>query len=475
MKKKIEKQIQEEIRRRVLAQDEMIRQRRELEMDREANREALAAMTSLSRQNVDQIARQVRDAFSQKNRRKKRLILIIIIVPLIFLGYMILNLSDSSQNTPQPELNQVSQPDLSRKIDFEESFSDNRNQWPIGETYEFKREFQKSRYLYTHGRLNFCSWDQIPVKLPQNYEIELTSVWLKGKYDEYGFMLIDAAKTNTFYNFQINADGSARVSTMVDNQWGDTTDWIEDKVYQGDGETANTQRLKVKNGEYEYLVNGTSVNRGKLNKAGQIGYIAVRNCGEQTVAFDHLKISSVDHANIKTLLMEESFDTPDAGWTPKNKMITHCYFKNDQFNYSTNRKDTCYLITIDLPLADNFEVRLKSIWKKGEQADYGLVLAQNVTNFLAYQLNNTGYAQYAWYSDGKYNIESEFVKSGQPGNGKISNIHRVRVEKGRFRYFINDKPAASGAMPALEIKKIGLRVCGRQTVAFDDLTVKYIQ
>ncbi len=69
MNKKIEKQIQEEIRRRVLKHDEATRQRQELEMDREANREALAEMTSLSRQNVDQLAKQVRDEFAKKKRR----------------------------------------------------------------------------------------------------------------------------------------------------------------------------------------------------------------------------------------------------------------------------------------------------------------------------------------------------------------------------------------------------------------------
>jgi len=66
------------------------------------------------------------------------------------------------------------------------------------------------------------------------------------------------------------------------------------------------------------------------------------------------------------------------------------------------------------------------------------------------------------------------VKCGNPGDGEIANIHRVRVEKKRFKYYVNDKLAASRLMPDMVIKKIGLRVCGRQTVAFDNLMVKSI-
>ena len=97
MKKKIEKQIQEEIRRRVLDQDEAIRQRQELEMDREANREALAEMTSLSRQNIDQIAKQVRDEFAKKRGRKKKLIFFGAIILFITVRYIFFSGPDASR------------------------------------------------------------------------------------------------------------------------------------------------------------------------------------------------------------------------------------------------------------------------------------------------------------------------------------------------------------------------------------------
>ncbi len=467
MKKKAEKQIQEEIRRRVLKHDDAIRQQQELEIDREANREALAEMTSLSRQNVDQIAKQVRDEFAKKRGRKKKFIIFGAIIFFIVIRNMFFSDSDNSRKH-RPESNQA------RNINFVESFNNNNNKWPVGESYEFKRKFQDGRYIYANGNQGYCSWDHIPVKLPPDYEIELTSTWIKGKYSEYGFMLISAVKKNSFHDFQINGDGSARVSTMVNNKWVTPAVWIEDKAHQGDDKTPNTQRLKVKKGQYEYLVNDVLVDRGQLNKNESIAYIAVRNCGVQTVAFDHLKILSVDDANWAETLMDESFDTPDAGWTPKNKLTTHRYFENDMFYYRTNKKATCFFTVINMPLSDNFEVQLKSIWKKGEQNGYGLVLADNFTNYLAYQLQNTGHAHYVWYSVDKYKEQSGFVKCGHPGDGEIANIHRVRVEKRHFKYYVNDKLAASGPMPAMEIKKIGLRVCGRQTVAFDDLTVKSI-
>jgi len=467
MNKKTEKQILEEIRRRVLKHDEAIRQKQELEMDREANREALAEMTSLSRQNVDQIAKQVRDEFAKKKSRKKKFIIFGAIILFIAIRNMIFS-SPEDSNKNRPELKQV------RNINFVESFTNNKNNWPTGENYEIKRDFQDGRYIYANNNKGFCSWDRIPVKLPATYEIKLTSVWLKGQYDEYGFMLIDAAQKTSSYSFQINADGSARVGTMVNGEWTGRSNWIEDIAQQGDGRTANIQRLKVKKGAYEYFVNDVSVASGQLNKTGTFGSIAVRNCGVQTVAFDHLKILSVDDANWAETIMDEPFDTPDAGWTPKNKLTTHRYFENDMFYYRTNKRNKCFFTGINMPLSDNFEVQLKSIWKKGEQSYYGLVLAKNFTSFLTFQLQNTGSAHYAWYSVDKYNKESELVKCGNPGDGEIANIHRVRVEKKRFKYYVNDKLAASGPMHDMEIKKIGVRVCGRQIVAFDNLTVKSV-
>ena len=467
MKKKIEKQIQEEIRRRVLKHDEATRQRQELEMDREANREALAELTSLSRQNVDQIAKQVRAEFAKKRGRKKKFIIFGVIILLITIRNIIVSDPDNSRKH-RPESNQTG------KIHLVESFTNNKNNWPTGENYEIKRYFQDGRYIYANNNKGFCSWDQIPVKLPANYEIELTSVWLKGQYDEYGFMLIDAAQKTSFYSFQINADGSARVGTMVNNEWARPADWTEDRAHQGDGKTANTQRLKVKKGKYDYFVNDISVARGLLNKTGPFGSIAVRNCGEQTVGFDHLKISSVDDTDGVQTVMDESFDTPVMGWTPKSKLTTHRYFENNMYYYRANKKGTCFFTAIDMPLDGNFEVSLKSIWKKGEQVGYGLVLAENFTDFLVFQLQNTGHAQYTWYSVDKYKKESGLVKCGHPGDGEIANVHRVRVKKGQFKYYVNNKLAATGAMPDIDIKKIGVRVCGRQTVAFDNLKVKRI-
>ncbi len=56
----------------------------------------------------------------------------------------------------------------------------------------------------------------------------------------------------------------------------------------------------------------------------------------------------------------------------------------------------------------------------------------------------------------------------------VDDIHRVRVQKGRFEYWVNDKLVFSDLMPDMPIKKVGIRVCGRQTVAFDHLMVKSI-
>lgn len=462
MKDKIEAKIQEEIRRRVLEQDEAIRRKQELEMDRDANREALADLTSLSRRNVDDIAKQVRDEFARKKRRFKKVVLMGAFICVAVIAYLYFSGPSSDPKSQRQHIN------------FTESFVNNRNHWPTGESYDFKRNLRDGRYICTNANLGYCSWDAIPVKLPPNYEIELTSTWLEGKYDEYGFMLIHKTPLTSFHNIQINGDGSARFSTMINNKWITSDDWLASKAHQGDGETSNTQRFKLVNGEYEHRVNDLLVGRGRFENTATIGHIALRVCGQQTVAFEHLTIRSLQNADKPEILLDDSFDAAESGWTPKDKLKTRRYFENDQYIYQTHKKNRCFFTGIDMRLTDNYEVQLKSIWQKGEQENYGLVLARDFNQFLAFQLQNKGYASYAWYVNHKYEKESQIIKAGRPGDGKIANIHRVRVQNGRFEYWVNNKLVFSDLMPDMPIKKVGVRVCGRQTVAFDHLMVKSI-
>lgn len=79
MSKKLEDKIQEEIQRRVLEEEEKKLQRE----GAAANREALAEVTSLSREEVDRIARSVRGEFAQKQTFFKKFILGFVLVDTI--------------------------------------------------------------------------------------------------------------------------------------------------------------------------------------------------------------------------------------------------------------------------------------------------------------------------------------------------------------------------------------------------------
>ncbi len=98
MSKKEDKKILEEIRKRVLAEEEAILEKKSKEMEAEANREALADITSLSREQVDRIAAEVRKETTTKKNTRRAVMAIVGTVIAVFAVYLSF---DQIINVPQ--------------------------------------------------------------------------------------------------------------------------------------------------------------------------------------------------------------------------------------------------------------------------------------------------------------------------------------------------------------------------------------
>lgn len=90
MSKQYEDQIQEEIRKRVFEAEE----KKSHQVGADANREALSEMTSLSREEVDQIAKSVRREFSQQQVKSQNFMrngIIVVVVVLVIGGFTVMS------------------------------------------------------------------------------------------------------------------------------------------------------------------------------------------------------------------------------------------------------------------------------------------------------------------------------------------------------------------------------------------------
>ncbi len=447
MSRKKEEKILDEIRRRVLAQDEVLRRHSEEAAHRAATREALTDMTSLSHEEVGRIADGVRAEYEQRQRRNRLAVTAVLIIAAVAGGL-------SYFNRP---------PDVS----FTESFNSSINGWITGEEVDYKRYFENGFYVFRSDKPDWCYWDLVPVTLPEQYNMELTSVWKAGKYDEYGLMLQMA--NDDHHVFQLHGDGTAGYNVKSGGQWRAKNNWEPGPASAGDGDAANTQRIEIEADRFRYLINDRLFKQGVLG-SGEPVRLGVRVCGEQTIAFDRLTVTE-GKADDRVIL-NAPFDDPGTLWNPATRLIKRRTLENGQYLFTGNRESWCYWSAIDLPLAGRYEIRLDSVWQKGEQDYYGLMLMENEKNFVAYEIQNDGSARFARYEKDGFTTVSTARKVPMTGDDDNASRQRIRVRNNSFEYFVNDRLVEDGTLENLQVNQIALRVCGRQTVAFDQLMVE---
>ncbi len=447
MSKRSEERILAEIRRRVLARDASLQNRLEADQSRAATREVLAEMTVLSREDVDQIADEVR-AESEKRRSRRR-----VLGALIFLALAgVLGSWLKDRLHPPPD------------VSLEEPFDSDANGWTVGDEFTYRFALADGAYRLESKRDNWCFWDDIPISLPDPAVVELDAVWERGKYDQFGLMLMDAGENQLV--FQLRGDGAASFGRKEAGEWITDLGWSEG--FSPESGNAHRLRVEIGDGQWRYFANGKLLREGAMDglKAAELG---LRICGEQIVSFTGLRIIDPGRAQP---VFDEDFSDAGAGWSPQSDIKRRQRLQNGAYVYTTYQEDVCHWTAIRTPLEGDFEAELVSVWRSGETANYGFQLVESAERFLVFTLRNDGEARFLRYENEEFTVISPPRPAGRPGDGTAENRQTVRVRDGRFEYWVNDKSVGGGRTDDMDFRMIGVRVCGRQTVAFEHLAVR---
>ncbi len=449
---KLEEKILAEIRKRTFQKEQ---ERTNLE-HADAHREALSDITSLTKREVDRIADEVRLEFERKqlfSKKLKRIISALILLAAVCGGlYWIAH---------RPS------------VVLEESFDQAANsEWSVRESFSYKFYMENSAYILEGGMYKKCFHDEIPITLPQRLRVEVKSVWINGKYDNYGFYFIGEKDDRGF--FMLKADGTAAAAVKTEGEWKTKYNWKKGQAYKGDGSAMNIQRVDIYDGAFKYYANGKFVQKGDIdvNRFDKVGFMM---CDKQKVAYKHLKITSLDSSGQGETLMEDSFMNADAGWAPRVEKHKKMYFENGQYMMSVDIDNECYGETNSIAVKGDFDVILDTIWQKGEQAPYSFALQPDQKTRMAFELQNNRTARFVMYKEGQEpeTGNTSFQTFGQLKGVDKSKVRQiVKVRSGWFRYYVNDTLIEKGKMPMKPIKIISFAVCGHQTVAFDYLRVE---
>ncbi|MCP4104917.1 MAG: hypothetical protein GY749_05180 [Desulfobacteraceae bacterium] len=468
MAKDSEKRIQEEIRKRVLEEEEFLPEK--ARKGEPARIEALSIVTYLPREDVARIAKSVRDEFDKKGSSRKWLrgFFVLLVLGSVVFGAVKyfpwllkkIGTKDAVQSTDSEEAHTA---DPSFILD--EPFNNSRQGWFVGGDIVYKGSIERGSYILEGLEDYQCFGDRISVKFPDQYAIELTTTWKSGSFDLYGFSLSN--ESGEGYVFPLKGDGLATYAILENGKPDFDEPLYTGFAKKGDGNVSNVQRVEVSRGMFRSFINGKPFKKDSLIGM-DLSDIVIHCCGKQKVEFNNLKITTTDDSEV---ILNESFNNADAGWNPESVFSKMCSFQGGQYIFSSGTKSTCNASSIPLDIREkNYCIKLRSVWKKGEQYQYGFTLFEDDKNFIAYEIQNNRTARYIRRSSDETD-NTPWKKTGHPDR-KGRNTQQVVVNGDSFKYYVNDMLIEVGELKGLKIKKIEVEVCGKQTVGFDHLTIE---
>jgi|GEM_PF-5372807 len=142
-----------------------------------------------------------------------------------------------------------------------------------------------------------------------------------------------------------------------------------------------------------------------------------------------------------------------------------------------SKSDACHreVIRPSFEMPDNFDVELVSRWKEGvDNRGYGLALGRDRRNAYGFHVSADGSSNVGLFKKNKHQHDPVAWKSGtaKRGDGQSINRQKIAVRGDRLTYYVNG--AIVGEMVKdmdIEEWAVGVTVCGKQEVAFDQLTI----
>lgn len=448
MDKKLERLILEKLKDEVLKRDKELRNKEKGSDIKEATKEALAEMTNLSIEEVNQIAAQITAGVIEKDRRRKKnlkIIIVILIITASITGLMIL----SQKN----------------KLYIEESFDTNTAGWDEYEQFEYKQIIGDGVYRIDNGDEEMCTWDYFDFSFPEKYSVEVVSKWQRGSFQEYGIVLLEESTDYMF--FEIRADGAAIVNFKKNSKWDNKMAWKLNIIENAQKQPIK-QRIEVGGDFYKYFINDKLFHEGSM-QGFNITKAGLMVCKKQDVTFDNMIITDL---STNKVLLNENFDTKDEKWSPISKITKKCYLENGVYYLEHGRDNKCFWSVRPFELPKNYRITLTTQWIEGEHEEYELVLKQDDKNFVAMQLCGDGRARYVTYSKGDYDKLPNFRNTKATSDGTNTNDIIIEVTDGKFKYFVNEQFIDQKDISNYHFFEIGVRICGKQKVGFDKLVIE---
>jgi len=179
------------------------------------------------------------------------------------------------------------------------------------------------------------------------------------------------------------------------------------------------------------------------------------------------------------LLLNETFHSLSYknGWAKRqNDKKYDAYIDEGQYLVDT-KTATCAVFGIRrlFKLPGKYDIELTSTWKAGMvNRFYGLVLGIDLNNLYRFGVAANGAANASLIMNGALQTNPLGLTAGATfrNNGTNTNVHKIKVRGNTISYYVNDTLIGK-TQSRLKFNKwfVGVTVCDKQKVAFDNLRI----
>jgi hypothetical protein len=458
MGQKKDEKILELLRKRVIEKDRQL----ENQAYREATKEALSEMTSLSDAEVEKIYRQVK--LEVEEREKKRIKIIIRAAALtLVIGLITFFTISSFMRSP---------------LTFVENFDDNKNNWSFTDAFESAYYLENGSFIIESKKENLqIEHNKHDLNFPKNFIIETEIRKESGDDNNFG-IYIGEDNTNFAYFF-INSKGQYKLNAAVNGKWQPNVKNKTSGSIKKELNSVNKLKIAVKGNLYEFFINDNFIEKGELYNLKTINYsLAVG--GTQKIAFDNLIITNSD---TKEVIYSNTFDKELEPWVNKTNYTRKAEFKSGAYEISTNLGKNCTWAQSWFPEQfkdlTNYEIILDAeILKPEKSSVVSLMFMRDYTNYICFEVFEGKKARIFSRIEGKDRYIGIYSAEKEAKDKNIS--FKVVRKQGEFFMYFNDilvdKITESKiGLKWKQIEKIGLRSCYEQTVAFKNLEFKELR
>ena len=142
------------------------------------------------------------------------------------------------------------------KILFQDTFSDNTNQWAITNHEKAYLNIENGRYVFEHKRAEsvWATWGTQPIDQSKDFKIHVVLRYIRGG-EGHGFGVYWGSKDlENYFTFNFSKHGHVRFGKVELNKWYDRIPWTLSEAVRADNQI-NTMTIVKRGNQYYFYAN----------------------------------------------------------------------------------------------------------------------------------------------------------------------------------------------------------------------------